>query len=73
MLALRTAALARSARPTTRQVRAFHVENVVNNNTPFKYEGASRRTFSIGLAGLMGFGFSVPFIASYYQISKASA
>jgi hypothetical protein len=51
-----------------RMARSFHVDNVVGNNTPFKYEGAARKTLGFKITALMGFGFAVPFIASGYQL-----
>ncbi|GAA5826580.1 hypothetical protein JCM11251_002436 [Rhodosporidiobolus azoricus] len=68
MFALRTAALARGVRPTARNVRAFHVENKVNNNLPFKYEGESKRRFTYGMMTIMSLGFAVPFLAAAFQV-----
>ncbi|ORY57989.1 hypothetical protein BCR35DRAFT_355425 [Leucosporidium creatinivorum] len=55
------------------QVRHFQVNNVVNNNFPFKYEGASKTKFTVCFWGGMTFAFVVPFVACAYQINKAEA
>ncbi|GJN91100.1 hypothetical protein Rhopal_004117-T1 [Rhodotorula paludigena] len=74
MLALRSVAGLRAARPSTLVAkRTFHVENKVNNNFPFKYEGDRKRAFTLGFVALLGLGSSVPFLASAFQIKKASA
>ncbi|GAA5978003.1 hypothetical protein JCM11641_004355 [Rhodosporidiobolus odoratus] len=68
MLALQAAA--RVARPATRHIRQFHVENHVNNNFPFEYEGPSKVKFTAGLIGLFGLGAVAPFLAAGFQLSS---
>ncbi|GAA5868214.1 hypothetical protein JCM1840_006189 [Sporobolomyces johnsonii] len=70
MLAHRTIAAARAARPATlrQQFRSLHVDNTVNNNFPFKYEGAKSKTFTVGLITLVGTGASLPFLVTAYQM-----
>ncbi|GAA5972107.1 hypothetical protein JCM21900_005702 [Sporobolomyces salmonicolor] len=55
------------------QLRSLHVDNVVNNNFPFKYEGAKSKAFTVGLITVIGTGASLPFAVAAYQIWKASA
>ncbi|GAA5891009.1 hypothetical protein JCM5296_007347 [Sporobolomyces johnsonii] len=50
------------------QFRSLHVDNTVNNNFPFKYEGAKSKTFTVGLITLVGTGASLPFLVTAYQL-----
>ncbi|KAL5527189.1 hypothetical protein ACEPAG_5980 [Sanghuangporus baumii] len=50
------------------QCRAFHVDNVVNNTTPFKTDYASRRSFAVKLTAFMLGGFLLPVASSAYQL-----
>ncbi|ORY86684.1 hypothetical protein BCR35DRAFT_44574 [Leucosporidium creatinivorum] len=61
----------RSLRASPRGIRHLHVENTVNNNTPFSY--ANPKALAFKMIAFCGLGFATPFIASAYQIQKASA
>ncbi|BGP56043.1 hypothetical protein JCM8202_005188 [Rhodotorula sphaerocarpa] len=61
------------ARPSPLAPRHFHVDNVVNNNFPFRYEGESTRRFTIGFISVALVGFSAPFLAVAFQMKKAAA
>ncbi|GAA6002938.1 hypothetical protein JCM10207_001908 [Rhodosporidiobolus poonsookiae] len=66
MLAHRSLAAARHARPAARQTRrTFHVDNVINNTTPFKQSGTR---FTVGFCSVLGLGMAVPFVASWIQL-----
>ncbi|KDQ07470.1 hypothetical protein BOTBODRAFT_192396 [Botryobasidium botryosum FD-172 SS1] len=71
MLQVARSAALRSARmrPLV-QTRGMHVDNVVGNNMPFKYQGVSKAAFAAKVFLFLGGGFSIPFAASYYQLSK---
>lgn len=56
------------ARPSPLAPRHFHVDNVVNNNFPFRYEGESTRRFTIGFISVALVGFSAPFLAVAFQM-----
>ncbi|TNY17912.1 hypothetical protein DMC30DRAFT_419350 [Rhodotorula diobovata] len=64
-----------AARRSPAQARAFHVDNVINNTTPFDQTNGTK--LAIYMVAFFGGGFSIPFLASYvplaYQIRKASA
>ncbi|KAF8605161.1 hypothetical protein BDV93DRAFT_522028 [Ceratobasidium sp. AG-I] len=69
-----------AARAATRQAiamrqvvgrRSMHVDNVIGNNTPFSYK--NKAAFAVKVTAFLGTGFAIPFIATYYQISKAQA
>ncbi|POY76194.1 hypothetical protein BMF94_0714 [Rhodotorula taiwanensis] len=64
----RQAAVRRTALP---QARAFHVDNVINNTTPFDQTNGTK--LAIYMIAFFGGGFSLPFVASAFQIWKASA
>ncbi|POY75575.1 hypothetical protein BMF94_1197 [Rhodotorula taiwanensis] len=53
--------------------RAMHVENRVNNNFPFRYEGESKTRFTVGFVSVATIGFSAPFLACAFQLKKAAA
>ncbi|BGO92138.1 hypothetical protein NBRC10512_000869 [Rhodotorula toruloides] len=72
MLAHRATTAARASglvRPllALRHARQYHVENKVNNNFPFKYEGKSKRRFTVGFLVFCAFGFGTPFLAVRFQ------
>ncbi|BGP48866.1 hypothetical protein JCM10450v2_004745 [Rhodotorula kratochvilovae] len=75
MLSLRSAAALRAARPAVKQqLRAFHIENKVNANFPFTYEGAaSKKRFTVGFVGVLTFAAAAPFLASAFQIDYDGA
>ncbi|KAK4055402.1 hypothetical protein OIO90_003240 [Microbotryomycetes sp. JL221] len=52
-------------------LRSLHVDNKVYNNMPFQYRNGGGLAFK--MIAFCGLGFSIPFIASAYQISKAAA
>ncbi|KAF8307001.1 hypothetical protein DL93DRAFT_2088280 [Clavulina sp. PMI_390] len=66
--------LVRAARPAMRplartmQRRGVHIENEVHNNMPFSYR--NKGAFAAKLITFCTLGFSIPFIASAYQLSK---
>ncbi|BGP13420.1 hypothetical protein JCM10213_008581 [Rhodosporidiobolus nylandii] len=62
-----------AARPqgTVAARRAFHVDNVFNNTTPFDQTNGAKLGFY--MVSFFGFGFALPFIAAGYQLHKASA
>ncbi|GAA6032603.1 hypothetical protein JCM8097_004836 [Rhodosporidiobolus ruineniae] len=70
MLALRTASVVRAARPL---VRSYHVENKVNNNLPFKYEGESKTRFTAAFTTVLSVAFAAPFLVSSFAVKKASS
>ncbi|BGP42403.1 hypothetical protein JCM10449v2_006408 [Rhodotorula kratochvilovae] len=72
MFARSSLVLARTAaRRAPAQTRAFHVENVINNTTPFDQTNGTK--LGVYMILFFGGGFSIPFLASAYQIHKASA
>lgn len=50
------------------QARYYHVDNRVNQNFPFRYEGASKTRFTVGFVAFVAAGFSVPFLACAFQL-----
>ncbi|BGP16918.1 hypothetical protein JCM10213_007363 [Rhodosporidiobolus nylandii] len=68
MLADRSYAAIRAARTGARNIRTFHVDNKVNNNLPFKYEGEASKRFTAGLVGAMSFALGAPFLVMKYQL-----
>ncbi|GAA5945268.1 hypothetical protein JCM3775_007415 [Rhodotorula graminis] len=60
-----------AARRSPAQARSFHVDNVINNTTPFDQTNGTK--LAIYMVAFFGGGFSIPFLASAYQIRKASA
>ncbi|KLO10140.1 hypothetical protein SCHPADRAFT_943044 [Schizopora paradoxa] len=60
----RNATLLRQAQ----QIRAMHVDNVVGQNMPFKYN--KKVSYGSKLAIFMVSGFALPFVAAYYQMAK---
>ncbi|KAL7342595.1 hypothetical protein BJY59DRAFT_689782 [Rhodotorula toruloides] len=73
MLAHRATTAARASGLALRHARQYHVENKVNNNFPFKYEGKSKRRFTVGFLVFCAFGFGTPFLAVRFQQKKAAA
>ncbi|GAA6033088.1 hypothetical protein JCM8097_002938 [Rhodosporidiobolus ruineniae] len=67
LAAARTAV--RAPQPAAR--RAFHVDNVFNNTTPFDQTNGTK--LAIYMISFFGGGFAIPFVASAFQIHKASA
>ncbi|GAA6022838.1 hypothetical protein JCM10207_001419 [Rhodosporidiobolus poonsookiae] len=57
--------------PTPAARRAFHVDNVINNTTPFDQTNGTK--LAIYMIAFFGGGFATPFLASAFQIWKASA
>ncbi|GAA5863929.1 hypothetical protein JCM3774_004421 [Rhodotorula dairenensis] len=58
----------RSRLPSPAQSRKFHVDNRVNNNFPFRYEGESKTRFTVGFVTFAVVGFSAPFLACAFQL-----
>jgi len=56
----------------TVSVRNIHIENTVGNNMPFKYKGQPK-AFAVKLALFMAGGFSIPFLATMFQLRKSAA
>lgn len=50
------------------QARHYHVDNRVNQNFPFRYEGASKTRFTVGFVAFVAAGVSVPFLACAFQL-----
>lgn len=50
------------------QRRHYHVENRVNQNFPFRYEGEAKTRFTVAFAAFVAAGFSVPFLACAFQL-----
>ncbi len=50
------------------QARHYHVDTRVNQNFPFRYEGASKTRFTVGLVAFVAAGVSVPFLACAFQL-----
>ncbi|KAG8732159.1 hypothetical protein FRC11_000357 [Ceratobasidium sp. 423] len=48
--------------------RSMHVDNVIGNNTPFSYQ--NKAAFAFKTIAFLGTGFAIPFIATFYQVSK---
>ncbi|GAA5973018.1 hypothetical protein JCM21900_003526 [Sporobolomyces salmonicolor] len=69
LLTARSALRQAPVAPTLR--RSVHFENVVNNTTPFDQTNGTK--LGIYIVSFLGFGFATPFLASAYQIWKASA
>ncbi|BGP32814.1 hypothetical protein JCM10296v2_004598 [Rhodotorula toruloides] len=67
MLTHRASVTARVSGLTLRHVRQYHVENKVNNNFPFKYEGESKTRFTVGFLVFCALGFGTPFLAVRFQ------
>ncbi|GAA5995761.1 uncharacterized protein JCM10292_004731 [Rhodotorula paludigena] len=68
MFARSSLVLARTAaRRAPAQARAFHVDNVINNTTPFDQTNGTK--LALYMLAFFGGGFSIPFVAS----AKASA
>jgi len=69
--------LIRTSRPAARNIarsvrtRGVHIENTVHNNMPFQYR--NKKAFAVKLFVFSISGFSIPFLAAAYQLSKASA
>uniref|UniRef100_A0A0K3CRI9 FGENESH: predicted gene_16.2 protein n=1 Tax=Rhodotorula toruloides TaxID=5286 RepID=A0A0K3CRI9_RHOTO len=53
------------------KARAFHVDNVINNTTPFDQTNGTK--LALYMIGFFGGGFAIPFVAAAFQIHKASA
>ncbi|KAE9410382.1 hypothetical protein BT96DRAFT_1011933 [Gymnopus androsaceus JB14] len=59
--------------------RQLHASNVVRSphgeyhHLPFAWPGDKKAGFAIKLVAYLGFGFSIPFIAGFYQIKKSGA
>ncbi|GAA5987950.1 hypothetical protein JCM10908_007285 [Rhodotorula pacifica] len=71
MLAQRTSSALVRRGPASRrmmQSRLYHVENRVNNNFPFRYEGESKTRFTVGFLTVAAVGFSAPFLACAFQL-----
>ncbi|GAA5964117.1 hypothetical protein JCM8115_005348 [Rhodotorula mucilaginosa] len=64
---------AQASRLRLAQRRHYHVENRVNQNFPFRYEGEAKTRFTVGFAAFVAAGFSVPFLASAFQLKKAAS
>lgn len=56
------------SQPSFVSQRAMHVENRVNNNFPFRYEGESKTRFTVGFVSVATIGFSAPFLACAFQL-----
>ncbi|GJN93436.1 hypothetical protein Rhopal_006492-T1 [Rhodotorula paludigena] len=68
MFARSSLVLARTAaRRAPAQARAFHVDNVINNTTPFDQTNGTK--LALYMLGFFGTGFAIP----AFQIAKASA
>ncbi|BGP25334.1 hypothetical protein Rt10032_c04g1919 [Rhodotorula toruloides] len=67
MLAHRAAAATRASELTLRHARQYHVENKVNNNFPFKYEGEGKTRFTIDFLVFCAVGFGTPFLVVRFQ------
>jgi len=51
------------------QARSMHVDNVVGNNMPFSYD--KKGAFAVKITLFLVGGFSIPFVASWWQLRKA--
>ncbi|GAA5965850.1 hypothetical protein JCM8115_003025 [Rhodotorula mucilaginosa] len=74
MFARQSLTVARQAavrRAAPRNARAFHVDNVMNNTTPFDQTNGTK--LAVYMVAFFGGGFALPFVASAFQIWKASA
>ncbi|GAA5877779.1 uncharacterized protein JCM6883_005378 [Sporobolomyces salmoneus] len=69
LLTARAALRQAPANPAMR--RGLHVDNVINNTTPFDQTNGAKLGFY--MVSFFGFGFAAPFLASAFQIWKASA
>ncbi|KAK9765709.1 hypothetical protein K7432_005731 [Basidiobolus ranarum] len=47
----------------------YHFENIKGDNMPFSYK--NRRVFAVKMTAFCGLGFALPFVASYWQLSKS--
>ncbi|PPQ92375.1 hypothetical protein CVT25_008725 [Psilocybe cyanescens] len=58
--------------------RSFHASKTARSahddyhHLPFQWPGEKKATFGAKVAVYLAFGFSIPFIASYYQIQKSA-
>jgi len=50
------------------QLRSMHVDNVVGENMPFKYD--KKVAYGSKLTVFFISGFALPFVAAYYQMVK---
>ncbi|CAL1697757.1 unnamed protein product [Somion occarium] len=59
-------------RSTPRQVRFAHEEHH-RPHLPFTYDKNKKAAFTAKFLAFTGIGFSVPFIATYYQLWKSGS
>ncbi|KAI0829410.1 hypothetical protein BC628DRAFT_1360408 [Trametes gibbosa] len=68
LLARSAAPLRQVARARAAPVRSVHTGEY--KHIPFDYD--KKTTFGVKVVSYFVFGFSIPFVATYYQLSKSS-
>ncbi|CAD6889101.1 unnamed protein product [Tilletia controversa] len=53
--------------------RNIHIENTVETVIPFKTGPKYKVPLAIGISSFLITGFSLPFVAAWFQIAKASS
>ncbi|CAD7062637.1 unnamed protein product [Tilletia caries] len=53
--------------------RNIHIENTVETALPFKTGPKYKVPLAIGISSFLITGFSLPFVAAWFQIAKASS
>ncbi|CAO1615269.1 unnamed protein product [Sympodiomycopsis kandeliae] len=66
-------AFRRSALKAPQQMRSVHIENTIDNCVPFKTGKQHKTRLAFGVSAFFVSGFSLPFIAAWFQHYKSGA